>query len=400
MKRKKLLLITQVYPPDPASVGQHMADVAENMARKGWDVVVLTPNRGYENHKEKYISWEVLNGVEVSRLSFTSFGKKNIILRLISQLLFLLNALFSSIFIKKPDALLVTTNLAFIIAPILKKFRKIPYLYWVMDLNPDQAIAAGILSKKSLTARLYNFLQYVVLKHANTVISLDRFISKNIENKNNRINRHIIIPPWPHEDHLVKEAAKVKDFKKEHGWGNKRIFMYSGNHSLVHPLDTFLRASSSLKDTDDFLLAFIGGGLGKRQVNEYIQNHPELPIASLPYQPIENLNNSLTAGDVHLVSMGDKMAGCVHPCKVYGAMAIGRPILLLGNENNHIAEIINEYDIGWSVQHGDIDSMVKILKYLISVDKKVLEEKGHNAKVAIKKEFSQKKLLSDFCSNF
>ena len=185
MKRKKLLLITQVYPPDPASVGQHMADVAENMARKGWDVVVLTPNRGYENHKEKYISWEVLNGVEVSRLSFTSFGKKNIILRLISQLLFLLNALFSSIFIKKPDALLVTTNLAFIIAPILKKFRKIPYLYWVMDLNPDQAIAAGILSKKSLTARLYNFLQYFVLKHANTVISLDRFISKNIESWRN-----------------------------------------------------------------------------------------------------------------------------------------------------------------------------------------------------------------------
>jgi len=35
-----LLIICQVYPPDPAAVGQHVADVAEEMVRRGWSVRV------------------------------------------------------------------------------------------------------------------------------------------------------------------------------------------------------------------------------------------------------------------------------------------------------------------------------------------------------------------------
>ena len=81
-------------------------------------------------------------------------------------------------------------------------------------------------------------------------------------------------------------------------------------------------------------------------------------MTSLPYQPMNHLHRSLSAADVHLVSMGDDMIGCIHPCKIYSAMAIGKPILLLGNIANHITEILDEYDIGWSVKHGDIESMI------------------------------------------
>ena len=129
-----------------------------------------------------------------------------------------------------------------------------------------------------------------------------------------------------------------------------------------------------------------------------IKEKPLSPIDSLPYQPIENLKYSLSAADIHLVSMGNSMAGCVHPCKVYGAMAIGKPILLLGNNNNHISEIINKYDIGWSVEHGDIDAMLNILTYLRDVEEEVLLQKGKNAKEAISTRFSQKLLMNEFCS--
>ena len=46
---KTLLVISQMFVPDPASVGQHMADVASEMARRGHRVHVYTANRGYEN---------------------------------------------------------------------------------------------------------------------------------------------------------------------------------------------------------------------------------------------------------------------------------------------------------------------------------------------------------------
>ena len=78
-------------------------------------------------------------------------------------------------------------------------------------------------------------------------------------------------------------------------------------------------------------------------------------------------------------------------------MAIGKPILLLGNAPNHITEILDDYDIGWSIKHGDIESMIKVLTYLRDVDRDLLLDKGKNAKKVIVEKFSQKALLKKFC---
>ena len=203
MSQKRLLVVSQVYPPDPASVGQHIADVAEEMTHRDWEVTVFTSNRGYDNYAELYKSSEFLKGVRVSRLSFTSFGKSSIFTRVIGQLSLLVQTLFRCLTIKRPDAVLVSTHLVCIVAPFLKFLRKIPYIYWIMDLNPDQAIAAGVLRKDSVSAKLYNGLQYLVLSRADTVVSLDKFMFKKVSRKAGEIPNHFILPPWPHEDLLI-----------------------------------------------------------------------------------------------------------------------------------------------------------------------------------------------------
>ena len=96
--QKHLLLVSQVYLPDPAAVGQYMADVAEEMAREGWKVTVLTSQRGYDDPSQLFPKSEIINGVNVRRLPFSSFGKKTIAHRLIGQALFCLQAAFHGIF--------------------------------------------------------------------------------------------------------------------------------------------------------------------------------------------------------------------------------------------------------------------------------------------------------------
>ena len=46
-KRPTILIISQVYVPDPASVGQHMHDAAAELARRGHRVVVYCSRAGY-----------------------------------------------------------------------------------------------------------------------------------------------------------------------------------------------------------------------------------------------------------------------------------------------------------------------------------------------------------------
>jgi hypothetical protein len=50
-KQKTFVFLSQVYVPDPAAVGQHLADVAEELARAGQRVIVLTADRGYDDRR-------------------------------------------------------------------------------------------------------------------------------------------------------------------------------------------------------------------------------------------------------------------------------------------------------------------------------------------------------------
>jgi hypothetical protein len=64
-------------------------------------------------------------------------------------------------------------------------------------------------------------------------------------------------------------------------------------------------------------------------------------------------------------------------------MAVGRPILLVGPPENHVADIMSEHDIGWHVQHGDVDEAVRVLRQIASMPRAELEAKGQRAYDAI-----------------
>jgi colanic acid biosynthesis glycosyl transferase WcaI len=141
---------------------------------------------------------------------------------------------------------------------------------------------------------------------------------------------------------------------------------------------------------------FVGGGAGKAEVEAYGRTHQLQALRSLPYQPIEGLTASLSAGDVHVVSLGDAMVGIIHPSKVYGVLAVGRPVLYLGPAPSHVSEIIREHRIGWEVRHGDVDGMVAVLGTIASLTPAELAEIGGRARRAFEHEFARGRLCGRF----
>lgn len=127
-QRRTLLIICQVYPPDPAAVGQQMADAAEAMARRGWRVVVYTSRRGYTNPSLAFPFRELRNGVDVRRLPFSSFGKRSIAIRLLAQSLFMLQAMARGLFTRSLRLMLVSTSPPFagFGGALLARLRQIP----------------------------------------------------------------------------------------------------------------------------------------------------------------------------------------------------------------------------------------------------------------------------------
>src|SRR5262245_29891635 len=135
--RDTIVIFSQVFVPDPASVGQHMADVAFELARRGYKVRVYTANRGYDDPSVRYPAREVLHGVEVRRLPFSSFGKRSILTRVIGTASFMVQAALRGLFMPNLAGILFSTSppLIGIVAATIHMFRGVPLAYWAMDLN-------------------------------------------------------------------------------------------------------------------------------------------------------------------------------------------------------------------------------------------------------------------------
>lgn len=394
-----LLVLSQVYVPDPASVGQHMHDAAAELASRGVDVRVLTSARGYDDPSKKYAARETRDGVDIRRLPLSSFGKASIPVRLLGAALFMVQCIWHGLTTPRLSGLVVSTSppMAAMAALLVASLRGVPITYWVMDLNPDQMVELGKLRAGSVPVKLYDAFNRWILRRAKSVVALDRFMAERLLKKTDVSGKLEVMPPWPHQDALESIAHADNPFRAEHDLGDKLVVMYSGNHGFSTPVTTVLQAALRMQDRADIVFMFIGGGVGKREVDAAIAEHAPSNIVSLPYQPMERLRYSLSAADVHLVSVGDDVVGVVHPCKVYGAMAVGRPILLLGPEPCHVSDMVSEHNLGWQIAHGDVDGAIATIEAIAATPPRERTEMGERARSLIDRQFSKAQLCGRFC---
>lgn len=397
--RGAILIISQVYPPDAAAVGQHFHDVAAALVRRGRRVKVITSARGYDDASQTYPARETRDGVEIRRLPLSSFGKASIPVRLLAQVLFLAQAIIHGLLTRNLGSLFVSTSPPMCAAGalVIRAVRRVPITYWVMDVNPDQVIELGKMRADALPCRVMRAFQRAVLKRAKDVIVLDRFMGDRINAMRDVSEKLSIIPPWAHDDVLEPVPHEQNPFRAEHDLQGKFVVMYSGNHGFSTPVTTVLDAAVRLKDRDDLVFAFIGGGVGKEDVRRTIREHSPGNIIDLPYQPLERIKYSLSAADLHVVTVGPDVVGVVHPCKVYGAMAVARPILLVAPNPCHASDLIEAHDIGWHVAHGDVDACVAAIEDAINAQPARLAQMGRNAKSAVEGELHSERSIARVC---
>jgi colanic acid biosynthesis glycosyl transferase WcaI len=392
---KTLLVICQVYPPDPAAVGQHVADLAEHMTNQGWRVIVYASARGYENPMLVYAARERRSGVDVCRLPLSSFGKGSLARRLIGGGLFLLQATIRGLFNRRLDCVLVSTSPPFagFGGAVLAMIRRVPMIWWVMDINPDQLIVAGKTRPSSLAVRVFEWFNRLTLRVSKAVVVLDRYMAERILAKHPVAAKLHEVPPWPPDDSLGTQPAAGHRFRQAHGLEGKFVVMYSGNHALQHPLSTLLAAARSLSADPSLVFVFIGSGAGKNAVDQAVTAGAR-NIVSLPFQPLAEIGESLAAADVHVVTMGDEVVGIVHPSKIYGAMAVGRPILFFGPEASHCGELLAGQSFGRVIRHGDTAAAVRAISEFQALPLMARVDVGSAAAAVCREQFSKARQLS------
>ncbi|MEI8287869.1 MAG: glycosyltransferase family 4 protein [Verrucomicrobiota bacterium] len=372
----KILLLNQVFYPDVVATAQYLSDVAVELSARGHEVTVVSSRRAYEHPETIYPARETWRGVKIVRIFSTRFGKGAKWRRAADFASFLFFCCARLLFLPRQDVVLALTTpplISFLGAWRAKLWRA-RFCYWVMDFNPDEAIAAGWLRADSFAAKWLERMSRFSLHRADGIIALDRFMRDRIAAKGIPSEKIAVIPPWSQDGDVRYDAAGREAFRKLHRLEGKFVVMYSGNHSPVHPLDTLMQAADQLRGESDLVFCFAGGGSEFQRIKKWAAERGRSEIGDqkseilcLPYQPLDQLSASLSAADAHVVVMGSVMLGLVHPCKIYNMLTVGAPVIYIGPQTSHVTEILEglQPQHPWvGVRHGAADELVRQIQLL------------------------------------
>ena len=359
----KFLLLNQAFYPDVVSTAQHLQTVALELVRRGHEVTVISSRRAYDHPERKFPAVECWRGIHIYRINSTGFGKAAKWRRAVDFGSFILGCAVRILTLPRHDAILALTSppLISFLGACLSVIQRRRFFYWVMDFNPDEAIAAGWLRPGSPVTRVLEWMSLFSLRRATKIIALDRFMHDRIVAKGIAAEKLVIIPPWSHDDEISFDAEGRARFRQAHGLDGKFVVMYSGNHSPCHPLETLLQAAAGLLDQPEIVFYFVGGGSEFRKIQQRAcasggGTQPGANLRCLPYQPLSELSGSLSAADLHVVVMGEPFVGLVHPCKIYNILAVGSPVLCIAPRPSHLSELLDSLgDHAHAiVSHGDV----------------------------------------------
>lgn len=380
--RLRVLFINQAYAPDAAATAQHCEDLARYLVEQGHGVSVVASRSIYGQTGANLPKREVRHGVHVHRVGASLFGKRGIVLRAADFALFYFAAVWSCLWVKvpnfgkrrKPDVVVTLTTPPFIgmVGGMMRVFRRCRQVVWTMDLYPDVLVAADVSKPNSWATKFLAWLNRREMGRADRVVALGRCMRDLIHAKGIGEEHIEVIGVWaPNDPPTELPDPAASSYRQEWGLEGKFVVQYSGNFGLAHDYLTFCHAIEKLRDRDDIVFLFAGGGKRVATLQEFVAQHRLQNVMFQPYQPREWLDDLLSLADIHLISQSETFTGIVVPSKLFGIMAAGRTSLFVGPPDAEVARVLDETGAGLRFDIGDADGLAQTILELANDPRRV-----------------------------
>ena len=346
--RPRLLFVNAHYYPDVASTGQHLTDLAEYLSGAGYETSVLTGRTKYVGERMAAPGAERHNGVSITRVRGTSFGRRSHLGRLIDYASFYALVFWRLLGRRPADGVvfLTTPPLLSFLGRVALALRGQRYGIWSMDLHPDAEFAAGMLNPRGVVGRLLEWANATGYRRADFVVDLGTYMKRRLVAKGVAPERTHTVHVWSRVEEVEPTPRARNPLIRELGLEGRFVVMYSGNAGLVHDFGAVLEAMLRMRDDPRVYFLFVGGGPQRARIETFARQHALANFSYREYFPREQLRHSLSVADAHLITLREPFAGIAVPGKLYGIMASGRPAIFVGPERSESAEAIRDADCG------------------------------------------------------
>jgi glycosyltransferase involved in cell wall biosynthesis len=388
----RVLFVNRFFYPDHSATSQMLTDLAGDLRRAGMDVAVISGRQRIDDPGARLPAREQVGGIDVHRVWSTRFGRATLPGRAMDYLSFYLGAGWrlarecraGDVLVAKTDPPLIS-----VVAGWVAKRRGARLVNWLHDLFPEIAERLGVGFVGGPFARALQALRDRSLMGASCNVAIGSTMAARLSRLGVSEDRVSIIHNWcdgeavqplPLAGHRLREAWKLDSCF---------VVIYSGNMGYAHEFDTILDAADRLRAREDIVFLFIGGGVRRNSVEAEAGRRGLANVRFEPYQPRENLGESLTAANAHLVSLLPHLEGLMVPSKFYAVAAAGRPILFIGASDGELAPLIGECGCGYRIAPGAGDVLAERIETL-AADPGLAQRQGAAARRLFEQRFDRR----------
>lgn len=403
MQPNTLIVVCQVFYPDPTSTSQLFTDLLQEVVKEGMEIEVLC---GYppmaQKEKNTIPAQENLNGIKIVRCGLPIRTKSNLWLRGLSYGAFLLHTGWKLLFSSAKTEIFAVTNPPFLahLLYLIFLIKRNTYSYMFLDLHPEGLIALESLSSNTLLVRLWKKLNHLAYHKARKLAVLGRdMIPLLQENYQLAAEQFSYIPHWSGAAIPFPIPFTESTYAKKLNLQSKFVVQYSGNMGLWHDIDIFVRVAEELKAVTEIQFLFIGNGIRRTQAENLAKEKQLSNILWLDFVPQSELKQSLACCHVALISLREKLEGVAVPSKLYGILASGRAILAQVPQSSEIALVVEEEECGKVIPPQDVDALSQAIRELARSPKTALQM-GENGFRAYQQKYTLQQATKNFLTFF
>ncbi len=395
----RILVVTQYFWPENFRIN----DLCAELVQRGHDVTVLTGKPNYpegvvfDGFKKDPSLFNQFQGCKVVRVPILTRGQNSSIQLVLNYMSYALSASFIGafklhkknydiIFVFEPSP--VTVGLP---AIFLKTIKKVPVVFWVLDLWPETLEAVGVVKSPRLLMLIGRLVSFIY-NQCDLILGQSKSFINSIENYCDDREKIRYFPNWSEDVFLSEHDISINDVDR---FEDSFKVLFAGNIGESQDFPSIVKAVEILKTKKSKVKLFIVGdgrafsGLESQIKEKNLEDY----IYLLGRHPLEVMASFYASADALLVSLKEsKVFAMTIPGKVQSYMAAGKPILsMVDGECNRVIE---EAKCGYTSKSGDYEGLAKSMVRMSLLAQENLEQLGVNAQEYSVKEFDRNKLIS------
>jgi glycosyltransferase involved in cell wall biosynthesis len=388
----RILIVTQHFWPEHFRVN----DLADGLVERGHEVTVLTGSPNYPNG-DFYKGYRFFNrpetrkGIKILRVPLIPRGSGRSLRLILNYLSFMVSATLAGPFLCQGEFDLifvfqVTPVTVGIPAAFLRRLKRAPVIFWVLDLWPESVAAASKFKAPSIIKSIDLMVRFIY-RRCDRILYTSKGFAGSIQSRGVEPSKLSYFPNWVEP---IPGIVGTPPVDLPRGF---RI-LFAGNVGEAQDFGTILEAAERLKDHPEIQWIILGEGRQWNWVKDQVETRGlSACVHLLGRFPADTMPSFFAQADALLVTLKrDPVFALTVPGKVPSYLACGRPILAaLDGEG---AAVVAEAQAGFVVPSGDAPGLADRALDMSRLSEGERSEMGRSGRQYCYTHFDREKLFS------